>query len=78
MYVYFGRNRPDFDLASAAPGLFALAPHDAMIDQLRVDYRATQGMIFGDPPAFEAVLASISSLETRLNNKGARERGAAR
>ena len=29
-------------------------------------------------PAFEAVLASISSLETRLNNKGARERGAAR
>ncbi|MGY0571741.1 nucleotidyl transferase AbiEii/AbiGii toxin family protein [Bradyrhizobium sp. RDM12] len=71
-------NRPDSDLASAAPGSFALAPHDAMIDQLRVDYRAMQGMIFGDPPAFEAVLASISSLETRLNNKGARERGAAR
>ncbi len=71
-------NRPDFDLASAVPGSFALAPHDAMIDQLRVDYRAMQGMIFGDPPAFEAVLASISSLETRLNNKGARERGAAR
>ena len=71
-------NRPDFDLASAAPGSFALAPHDAMIEQLRVDYRAMQGMIFGDPPAFEAVLASISSLETRLNNKGARERGAAR
>jgi hypothetical protein len=71
-------NRPDFDLASAAPGSFTLTPHDAMIDQLRVDYRAMQGMIFGDPPAFEAVLASISSLETRLNNKGARERGAAR
>jgi len=71
-------NRPDFDLASAVPGSFALAPHDAMIDQLRVDYRAMQGMIFGDPPAFEAVLASISSLEARLNNKGARERGAAR
>jgi hypothetical protein len=71
-------NRPDFDLASAAPGSFTLTPHDAMIDQLRVDYRAMQGMIFGDPPAFEAVLASVSSLETRLNNKGARERGAAR
>ena len=71
-------NRPDFDLASAAPGSFALAPHDAMIDQLRVDYRAMQGMIFGDPPNFEAVLASISSLETRLNNNGASERGAAR
>lgn len=71
-------NRPDFDLASAVPGSFALAPHDAMFDQLRVDYRAMQGMIFGDPPDFETVLASISSLETRLNNSGASERGAAR
>jgi len=69
-------SRPDFDLASAAPGTFALAPHDAMIDQLRVDYRAMQGMIFGDPPAFEAVLASINSLETRVNNNGASEPGA--
>jgi hypothetical protein len=71
-------NRPDFDLGSAAPGSFALAPHDAMIDQLRVDYRAMQGMIFGDPPEFEAVLDSISALETRLNSKGASEGGAAR
>ena len=71
-------NRPDFDLASAASGSFALAPHDAMIEQLRIDYRAMQGMIFGDPPNFEAVLDSISSLETRLNENGARESGAAR
>jgi Nucleotidyl transferase AbiEii toxin, Type IV TA system len=71
-------NRPDFDLASAAPGSFALAPHDAMIAQLRVDYRAMQGMIFGDPPHFEAVLDSISSLEARLNENGASESGAAR
>ena len=71
-------NRPDFDLASAVLGSFALAPHAAMIDQLRVDYRAMQGMIFGNPPNFDAVLASIISFETRLNNKGASERGAAR
>lgn len=71
-------NRPDFDLASAAPGSFALAPHDAMIAQLRVAYRAMQGMIFGDPPDFEAVLDSISSLEARLNENGASESGAAR
>ena len=70
-------NRPDFDLASAAPGSFALAPHDAMIELLRLDYRAMQGMIFGDPPDFEAVLHSISSLETRLNENGGRESGAA-
>jgi len=37
-----------------------------------------QGMIFGDPPEFEAVLDSISALETRLNSKGASEGWAAR
>lgn len=60
-------NRPDFDLATAVPGSFALAPHDTMIEQLRVDYRAMQGMIFGDAPAFEAVIESIASLEASLN-----------
>lgn len=69
-------DRPDFDLASAAPGSFALAPHDTMIEQLRADYRAMQGMIFGDPPEFDAVLESISTLETRLNRNGASESGA--
>jgi hypothetical protein len=69
-------NRPDFDLASAVLGSFALAPHDAMIEQLRADYRAMQGMIFGEPPNFEAVLDGISSLETRLNGRGASESGA--
>lgn len=60
-------NRPDFDLGSAVPGSFALAPHDEMVEQLRADYRAMQGMIFGDPPAFEAVIDSIASLEASLN-----------
>ncbi len=71
-------NRPDFGLASAVPGSFVLAPHDAMIEQLRVDYRAMQGMIFGDPPDFEAVLGSIGSLETRLNEKSDMRSGAGR
>ena len=71
-------NRPDFDLATAAPGSFALAPHDEMIEQLRADYRAMQGMIFGDPPNFEAVLDSISLLERRLNENGASETRVAR
>jgi hypothetical protein len=60
-------NRPDFDLASAVPGTFALVPHDAMIEQLRTDYNAMQGMIFGEPPAFDAVIESIQALEARLN-----------
>lgn len=63
-------NRPDYDLASAAVGTFALSPHDTMIEQLRVDYRAMQGMISGEPPAFEDVLTSIASVEMRLNKSG--------
>ncbi|MGH7040316.1 MAG: nucleotidyl transferase AbiEii/AbiGii toxin family protein [Stellaceae bacterium] len=61
-------NRPDFDLRSAMPGSFALTPHDGMVDQLRVDYRVMTGMIFGDPPAFDDVLARVAVLEERLND----------
>lgn len=71
-------NRPDFDLASAVPGTFALVPHNAMIEQLRIDFRAMQGMIFGDPPDFEDVLNSITELENVLNGNGDRTRGAVR
>jgi hypothetical protein len=60
-------NRPDFDLASAAPGTFALKPHEAMVDQLRTDYRAMTGMIFGEPPTLDDVLESIAALERALN-----------
>lgn len=70
-------NRPDFNLASAVPGSFALVPHDEMIERLRADYRAMQGMIFGAPPSFEAVLDSIGSMESRLNENNANENGAA-
>jgi Nucleotidyl transferase AbiEii toxin, Type IV TA system len=60
-------NRPDFDLASARRGSFALVPHDKMVDQLRADYRAMSGMIFGAPPAFDVILDSIAAIEAQLN-----------
>ncbi len=60
-------NSPDLDLATAEPGSFVPRPTDAMLDPLRRDYVAMTGMIFGDAPAFEAVIASIAELETRLN-----------
>jgi non-homologous end joining protein Ku len=59
----------DIPDVTIAPDMLQLAQH--IVEQ-------KQGMIFGNPPDFEAVLVSISSLETRLNNNGARERGAAR
>jgi hypothetical protein len=60
-------NRPDFDLATAAPGSYALAPHHEMLAQLEQDYNAMSGMIFGEVPAFGAIIGSIVSLEKRLN-----------
>lgn len=60
-------NRPDFDLASAKPGSFALLPTGAMLNRLRRDYEAMSAMIFGDAPAFEDVIASVETLEARLN-----------
>jgi hypothetical protein len=60
-------NRPDFDLASAKPSTYALTPEGQMYDDLRRDYAAMTGMIFGAPPAFEAVVDSVAELEAALN-----------
>jgi hypothetical protein len=61
-------NRPDLDLASAAPGSFALTPHDDMLDILRRDYEAMAGMIFGPIPHIGEALAAISEFEQHLNS----------
>ena len=60
-------NRPDFDLAAAAPGSYALVPHDEMLANLEQDYKAMSEMIFGDIPAFGAIIESVVNLEKHLN-----------
>jgi hypothetical protein len=60
-------NRPDLDLASAVAGSFALTPHDGMLADLRRDYEAMSGMVFGPIPTVDAVVAAIADLEDRLN-----------
>lgn len=60
-------DRPDFDLASAQPGTFAIAPVEGMIDALRRDYANTEGMIFGEPPSFDAILDSMRHLQVAAN-----------
>jgi hypothetical protein len=52
---------------TAAPGSFALVPPPAMRDQLRLDYAAMEVMIFGEVPAFETVMDSITALEAAVN-----------
>jgi hypothetical protein len=60
-------NSRDLDLAHAEPGSFSLMPTEVMISDLRRDYAAMAGMIFGKIPAFDSVLASVEALERQLN-----------
>lgn len=60
-------NSPDLGLDQAAPGTFSLKPADGMIGELRRDYDRRAGMIIGDPPEFDEVMASIGVLEEALN-----------
>ncbi|WP_299211218.1 nucleotidyl transferase AbiEii/AbiGii toxin family protein [uncultured Tateyamaria sp.] len=62
-------NRPDFNLATAVPGSFALVPHGEMLDRLAGDYENTKAMIFGDAPEFGAIIESVEKIENILNNK---------
>lgn len=60
-------DRPDYDLVSAVPGSFAIAPIGEMIEALSRDYAHTTAMIFGDAPPFESILASIGEIERTAN-----------
>jgi hypothetical protein len=60
-------NSPDLNLDHAAHGTFSLAPTDAMVDDLRRDYARMAGMIIGEPPEFDDVMASVAALENELN-----------
>lgn len=63
-------NSPDLDLSHAQPGSFALVLTPEMTDPLRRDYRAMTGMVFGEIPDFETIVAVIAELEKLLNTPG--------
>lgn len=60
-------NRPDYKLASATAGSFALQPVGNMVRRLSRDYENTRAMIFGDAPEFRDILDSIEEIEAILN-----------
>ncbi|MCL1826146.1 MAG: nucleotidyl transferase AbiEii/AbiGii toxin family protein [Betaproteobacteria bacterium] len=62
-------NSTDLDLVHAHPGSFKIAPSPPMENALRSDYRAMQGMIFGETPKFEDILDSVWHLEKFINDK---------
>jgi hypothetical protein len=63
--LFFGS--PDLGLETAAPGTFTLVPSAAMQEQLAKDYGVMPGMIFGEIPPLETVLASVETVEHAIN-----------
>ncbi|GEC17459.1 nucleotidyl transferase AbiEii/AbiGii toxin family protein [Nitrobacter winogradskyi] len=58
---------PDHRYDRAMPGSYRLVPTEDMQAKLAADYRRMTAMIFGAPPAFVDVIASIKALEDYLN-----------
>lgn len=58
---------PDHRYDRAVPGSYRLVPTEEMRAKLAADYQRMSAMIFGTPPAFADVMASIEALETYLN-----------
>ncbi|HEY6327842.1 MAG TPA: nucleotidyl transferase AbiEii/AbiGii toxin family protein [Blastocatellia bacterium] len=56
-------DRRDHDLASAKRGAFAIKPNIQMLELPRKDYANTISMIFGAPPSFEEIMASINEID---------------
>jgi Nucleotidyl transferase AbiEii toxin, Type IV TA system len=63
--LFFGS--ADLGLTTAAHGTLTLTPPLAMRDALATDYIAMAGMIFGDIPPLDAVLATVEEIERRVN-----------
>lgn len=63
--LFFGS--PDLGLETATAGSFTLSPRKEMREALARDYAAMSGMILGQIPSLEAILAEVASLECTLN-----------
>lgn len=59
---------PDHRYDRAVPGSYRLVPTADMRARLAADYQRMSAMIFGTPPAFADVMASIDALERHLNS----------
>ncbi len=59
---------PDHRYDRAVPGTYRLVPTGDMRKKLAADYARMSAMIFGTPPAFDAVMTSMVELEHFLNS----------
>lgn len=63
--LFFGS--ADLGLDTAQPGMFTLMPSLPMRGALAKDYEAMAGMVFGEIPLLDAVIASVERLEQIVN-----------
>jgi hypothetical protein len=63
--LFFGS--ADLGLNAAEPGTFTLMPGPAMCEALAKDYAAMAGMVFGEVPRLDAVLANVERFEQIVN-----------
>jgi len=65
-------DRPDFDLASAKEGTWAITPTAKMREALERDYANTVSMIFGASPSFASITEAIVKID-EVANGGAKQ-----
>lgn len=65
---FFGSGWAHYDLA--IPGAFRLVPPEARLAPLRSDYDAMRDMYMSPPRSFDDVIATLTDLETRINQGG--------
>ncbi len=56
-------------LEEAVPGNVRLVPQKTIQDDLKRDYEAMQGMMFGDAPEFEWIIDQLAGLEAAINDE---------
>lgn len=67
--LMFADNKASY--GTAVLGSLRLAPTDELRTQLRADYEAMREMFMAAPPTFDDMMASIASLEEKLNQRSA-------
>lgn len=55
-------------LNEAVPGGVRLVPQATIQNDLKRDYEAMQGMMFGDAPEFDWIIEQLAELEAAIND----------
>jgi len=63
---FYLRSWAHFELCK--PGTMLLRPSEHALPVMRADYQAMRQMIYGEYPSFEALLETLSKIESDIND----------